>query len=501
MNKFFYIKFSSIEKLAYVYFILPITIFLLGWTKLYIGIPSSILLIYAAHKSIKLSSFKETQDYKISLYQVLMVILLFSIWVYISGPYFYQTWDFHGRNPIFRDLINFSWPVVYPDTGNGLVYYFFQWLVPALFGKVLGWDIANFILVIWNFIGIFITFLLLIFFCKPKHNQIFLLSFLMIIWGGVSEIGSNIMYTINKSGFYPGSGFGWSDPYQFTPNFALLEWVFNQTIVTWIITLLFLIKKNLKNVAFLGISMMPFAPLPFIGFAVITFLYYLYIFIQSNTRLDMFKNALSLPNIIATCILLPIIYLFFSLNNSGGNIGFFTSLDYFINNIYFFLVFYIVQFGIYIFFIYPRYKNNPLLWIIFVVLLLVPHIQIGFGRDFCMRASIPGLFMLMALVYKYLLEKINNGKVYTISSIILIFCLSLNSLSFFKDISVHIHEMIETKTFPIISDDVKTFSNLNIGQKISGPKLGIDQDFWGNFMTSNAENKFFYKNLSSFNKD
>ena len=494
-NNSIIIKFSVIEKLAYIYFTLPILVFLLGWTNFYIGVPVTLLVVYAAFKSLSLNN-KDERIISFSYSHFPLILILFAIWCYISGPYFYQTWDFHGRNPIFRDLINFTWPVIYPETGNGLVYYFFQWLVPALFGKIFGWEVANFTLVVWNFIGVFIVYSLVSFYCRPKQNQMLFLAFLMIIWGGVSEIGLNVMYTYNKIGFLPGAAFGWSDPYQFTPNFGLLEWVFNQTIVTWIITMLFLIQRNIKTVVFLGIGMMPFAPLPFLGFVMVVTGYYFYLLISEKNKLNLIKDAISIPNVISTLTLLPIVYLFFSLNNSGGHIGFFTTWESLKLHWLFFVFFYIIQFGIYVFVIYPRYKKNIMLWIVFLVLLIVPHIQIGFGRDFGMRASIPGLFILMVFTYKFLLEKISANNTYNIRAILLVFCLSMNTLSFLKDISIHVNEMIATKTFPIVSDDVKTFSNLKIGQKVTGQKLGKDQDFWGNFMTDDEKDKLFYKYIS-----
>ena len=46
---------------------------------------------------------------------------------------------FMGREAYFRDLINFKWPLIYPNSGYGYVNYFAHWVVPALFGKIFGY--------------------------------------------------------------------------------------------------------------------------------------------------------------------------------------------------------------------------------------------------------------------------------------------------------------------------------------------------------------------------
>lgn len=47
-----------------------------------------------------------------------------------------------------------------------------------------------------------------------------------------------------------------------------LFWVFNQTVVPWLMTLCVLNEKSVENYALLGLLALPFGSLPFVGLAV-----------------------------------------------------------------------------------------------------------------------------------------------------------------------------------------------------------------------------------------
>jgi hypothetical protein len=72
------------------------------------------------------------------------------LWVALSGigGFGLQNWDFNFRNAVLHDLVDYSWPVVYPQ-GRILLYYFTYWLPAALAGKIFGWFGANIFLFVW----------------------------------------------------------------------------------------------------------------------------------------------------------------------------------------------------------------------------------------------------------------------------------------------------------------------------------------------------------------
>ena len=131
---------SFFEKLAIIYVICPIIVFLFGWTRFYIALITTGLLVYATYKFIKKNVLNDDKIIYIDLRILFTIIVILGIWCWTSviGGFFVQRWDHHARNAVFRDLITYDWPVIYPKTGNGLVYYFTFWMIPALIGKIAG---------------------------------------------------------------------------------------------------------------------------------------------------------------------------------------------------------------------------------------------------------------------------------------------------------------------------------------------------------------------------
>ena len=196
------IKFKNLAILSYGYIVLPIIIFFITWLKWYIGIPMAIVLCIGLIALIKRDYIHNKENIELPIKTCISIGIVLFVWVWLSGQggFFFQTWDNHSRNAIFRDLIDFNWPVIYPETGNGLVYYFIHWLVPALFGKIFGWTAANIVLFIWSYIGIIISFLLISHIIKVKEkNKLWILCIIMITWSGLNILGMVITDILDLS--------------------------------------------------------------------------------------------------------------------------------------------------------------------------------------------------------------------------------------------------------------------------------------------------------------
>ena len=84
------------------------------------------------------------------------------IWVILSGigSFLYQNSDFTHRNPIYHDLCNYNWPVLYnlsqSSVHAALSYYFSWWLPPALIAKIfaLGYTGQELLLYFWSMLYI-----------------------------------------------------------------------------------------------------------------------------------------------------------------------------------------------------------------------------------------------------------------------------------------------------------------------------------------------------------
>ena len=477
-----------IVTVAYLYMVIPIVIFFLTWLRWYVGIPVTAVLLFGGWYLQK-DIFKDFHScLVIPRKGIILIGILIFVWVYTTTIFFYQTWDQHWRNALFRDMCNYAWPVVYEQTGNALVYYLMQWIVPALFGKIAGFTVANLALWVWNSVGIFVAFLCISTIVIPrKDSHVWIVLLVLIVWGGLNEFGYIWIDVLGQGGYVLGSGFGWPDMYygygyQYTPNDALLAWVYNQTIVPWIGITIFLLCQKVNHYAFLGLCILPYGPIPFIGaviFFVVDFLNKLMI----GKKFEVFKQTLSIPNICASISIFPVFLLFFRANIVAQHTGFYQVQEPFgIKHLTFLFVFYCLEFGVYCFIVRKEYKNSVIFYTIIISLMIIPHIQLGYGRDFCMRASIPALFVLMIFVSQYF---IRNEKL-SISVVILIMCLTLSGLGTVKDWANKVKSIRINDWNPIVSDNVGTFSDKQIG----------DIDWLENYLVPNYGETAFFKYIA-----
>ena len=168
-----------LNKLTFLYLIIPTIIFLIGWCKLYLSIPISIALIIIYLKRYKLekNEVKEiVKSIKKNKKKILIVLGIILFYVFISGigGYVYQNDDHAYRNGIFETLVNNKWPVVYDKlpTFKGqimLVYYFAFWLPAAVIGKIFGLTTGYFFLYLWAVIGVSIVFAYLMKYFKKNY--------------------------------------------------------------------------------------------------------------------------------------------------------------------------------------------------------------------------------------------------------------------------------------------------------------------------------------------
>lgn len=495
------VRFKSLAIIAYLYITIPIFIFFGTWLKLYIGIPMAAVFGFGLWKMLKKDYFGHMGAFEVPRKALIVSCILLLTWVWVSGNggFFYQTWDQHARNAILRDLINYSWPVVYPNTGCGLVYYLMHWIVPAIFGKLFGWTAANIALLIWTALGVLLTFFMLLYICKARKSwHVMTISIVFITFSGINQIGMALMDMIGKGAYgltvlgSEGQTFS-SDAWlngingmQYSNNNTLLAWVYNQTIVPWIALPLILENRKVRNFAFIGFCILPYAPLPFCGFLVV-FLILAFIWVVPVIKKRRFKllvgEVFSVPNICASFSVFIVFLLYFKNNVQGTNVGTYIQGDInarqFLLLIIAFVLFWLLKIGVYYLILLKHYKKDILFFSIGIVLAIIPFIKIGSSADFCMRASIPWTFLLMIYILQYFIkEEKKNTKMLT--TVLLISSLTLGGYNMFTDTVWELKQIYVQRQFPITADEKKSFENDKGG---------------GNFLTDNADEKAFYKYL------
>ena len=391
-----------------IYMALPIVIFLIGWTRPIISIPSSIVVGIVSWRIIKDKSvcprlpFYGKKEREIFILAVVIVAL----WVYFSGigGFSFQFDDHRYRSGLFNMLVNNDWPVVQSYVENGkestylLVYYIAFWMPSAIIGKVFGLGAGYIFQVFWAIVGIWFFYYLVSCYLK-KASLLPLIVF--IFFSGLSAVGTGILKGFEQGLLMPQEP--WALGLQFSSFTTQLFWVFNQAIPGWLLTIIILMQsKNRYVIFFMGISLLA-CPFPFVG----TIPFLIYTILKNAWKTKNLKKAasdlFSPENIFGGGITGLITYLYFKTNKSSKHVLFqpAESQDpkFFI---FLVVVFVLLEVGVFFVIVYKYQKKNPLLYIALSFLCVCPMFKVGYGGDFCMRACIPAQVVLFLLVMQTL---------------------------------------------------------------------------------------------------
>jgi len=399
---------KTLHRITILYLIIPFIIFCMGWLRLSVAIPATIIIVWAVWQL-----FKQIPPVQLPItnYQFPYYLLLITFtWTLLSGVggYTFQNWDHHWRNAVLHDLINYDWPVFYSTPESGpikmLVYYVGYWLPSALVGKLLGWQAANFFLFLWTWLGVTLVALHLASALKTAPTKAILL---LIFFSGMDALGTLFLAPEYPTLFPAMTHLEiWNGSLQYSSFTTQLFWVFNQAVPAWlcimsIVTLsdsegsllqnhetLRSAQSDIRGQLFLLWSLcFFFAPLASIGL-----LPYLLIELIKQTNFKSpFKN-LRWDILLAAVIIFLLSAFFFTSNTAAQSRGF-QSLalkDFFI--------FFLLEGGILWLLLAPVKWRDPRWTVTGLLLAIIPFIELGSGNDFVMRASIAPLFYLMMMV-------------------------------------------------------------------------------------------------------
>ena len=511
---------NKIKTTTFVLLSIPIVLFLFGWVKLILALPLSLMLVAAVYLVTKgyntTVNISESRDMTISRSGFVFLVALTLVWVFLAGQggFFFQTDDHQQRNALFRDLINFPWPVHYAQSDTTLVYYITYWLIPAgigkitlvLFGVDAAWLVGNITLFFWTATLVFLTFLLLV--SKAKTVTLFhvaLVAIIFILFSGLDAVGFHV---IRDGQPKPKELEWWTHYYQYSSNTTQLLWVFNQSVPAWLLMLLLMDEKTVQNYAYLGFLIFAYSPFPFIG--ALPFLLAFTISFGARSfkakNLPLFwKQLFSFQNIFAVLLIFPVFALYFSSNSAMSDgtsnhlIAWYIGQDYSTLPycIFVFLLFCLVEFGLYVIIIASHNKKNLWFWVSFLSLCFIAMFRIANRVDFAMRASIPALLVLCVLVIEYInyhalrpqksVVKPRALSKQNFSLLALSIMLILGGFTPADEYSHAFGAVIENHKINLVADDIKTFSVRDLDDP--------DQAYF-NFLSNNFEDHFFGKYLA-----
>ena len=423
------ITYTFLRRCAFVFISLPLLCFFLFWIKWYFAVIACLALaaclLTAEENNILKKLFKKEAKTgtaeksivisKTAFAEVVLVSLVYLILCGI-GRLWAQSTDYMWRNAIFRDLIVRDWPVYYDKFKGALSYYIGMWLPAAAPAKLvylicgdseIAFTAGNLLLLVYFTAGLSILFLLLfMYFQTANSKQVFLVVIGLIFFSGMDVLGLNFV-----PGYYHLEW--WSHYFQYSSLTTCMCWVFNQTLVPWICTVLLLLEEDISNYVFIGMACLFTGPFPFIGL----FVYCIangivrgVKMIRSKETGRFVKETASISNICAALIIFPIIGSYLLSNTLMGQQSVETGVNSGIASwetvkLIMYLRFVIIEFGALAGLIAKRNKKNVLFYVTVLQLLVYPFFNLGVNSDFTMRASIPAIFMLYVLCYKYLLTE------------------------------------------------------------------------------------------------
>jgi hypothetical protein len=419
------------HRLSILYLVLPFLIFLFGWIRLIIALPLSLILLFALYKLLNANYQLPTSNTQsptpnllplssTSIYWLVITVL----WLLISGigGYAFQNWDHNWRNVVFRDLMNFDWPVYYAQPESGpvkmLIYYVGFWLPAALIAKFTNWQIANFALFIWSLLGLLLVTHHL---ASTLKTSPFKATLLLILFSGLDALGVWLFPKDYPTLLPPITHLEtWAGNLQYSSFTTQLFWVFNQAIPAWLVISVIARSEATKQsrsgyeiasgeeqerhrtsspqgndeLILLWSLCFFFAPLVSVGLLP----YILIELIKQTDFKSSFKNLN--PAIILSALIIFLLSISYFLSNTAAQQRGFQSLP--ITN---FLAFFLLEGGLlWLILILSKYRDPR--WIVTGALLaLIPFIQLGSDRDFVMRASIAPLFYLMLMTGETIFNK------------------------------------------------------------------------------------------------
>jgi hypothetical protein len=550
------ISYSKLKKIAYFCLLLPSLVFVLGFLKWYFALAITVLLAIAYIFVIRDTKIEDRECEDRSLYitskQLFIIIGVVAVWCFLSGlgNLYYQSEDWGARNAIYRDLIRYDWPVVYPEKNAALVYYIGYWLPPALIGKLfygisadldVAWMAGNIALWLWSVICIVVIVLMTMMYLKVASKKHFWIALAVFIGFSGMDIIGTVVGGFARRIPIP-NHIEWWTIFQYSSMVTCLAWVFNQAIFTWLATICFLSEKKTRNYAFIIVCALASAPIPCVGLAIYMLgaaAVKLYKAFKEKHMKAFWKDVFTVQNIIPTVILVPLYFLYYK-TNVAVNIGqaavnlprdlyaiIITSVLavilgiaglvslllkkkwqsyklFFLAGVSFilfvgslvnveirlnYLSFIMLESVLFLLVLWDDHKNDPIFYISWLITLICPLIKIGTAADFCMRASIPLVFVLMVMSSKYLLNHIDSIKEKKISyakitCVILIVFLFIGAITPFKEFERGFESVISNGKIDLVMDDVYTFKKFFPGG------IGTQDK---NFIAADYDKTFFFK--------
>lgn len=465
---------KNLYKSTYLYLSLPLFIFILSWLDYGVAFVFTLIFGFGFYQLWR--HIEEKEDKKLISSSMIWFAIGFAVfWCFFAGIgyFYYQSWDYHFRNAVFRDLIFYDWPVFYNRANTPLVYYMGFWLIPALFGKLvlfLTGNLAtaffwgNIFLFIYAVLGLALIFLHLAVAVKAKNGkQLLLASFIFMFFSGLDIIGYLFFQQMAQPFAYHLDW--WATFMQYSSMATGMFWVFNQFIMVGLILFLIYNEHAVRSFGFLMPLALFFAPYPTATLGILAVAYTLSCWLKSTERSKFFwQDIVSIPNLLGAFWLLPLIILYF-ITNSEGMDKLWYIFDF--TTPFRLLLFMILEFLLYAAVLWGRFRHDFFFKTAVILLFIIPFFRIDQQNNFCMRSSMPALMIIALFTVKFLFENFRAKKSQFLSTaliLLLLFGSATPLMEFYRGL----HYVFEAGRINLMQDEIRTLNKRFVAMPVFG---------------------------------
>ncbi len=195
-------KVPLVHRLAVVYLMLPLVVWLVGWFEWWFGIPAAALLVLGIWPMLRPAkashSWQTISDSLRLAFRPTTVALLFIAFVWVmatsaGGVFDVNISDWYKLRSILLDLVRHDWPAepledISRHLGVPILlrHYLGYFMVPALMGKWFGPAALNWAVPLWTWCGA--SLVLLMFTREFRHWKIFVAAIVLISFSGMDIV-------------------------------------------------------------------------------------------------------------------------------------------------------------------------------------------------------------------------------------------------------------------------------------------------------------------------
>lgn len=467
------IKLKHIHFMAEAYLIAPLFVFFAGWLDYGFALLMVLMLGLACYKLWTTNANVNSEVFNLNM--LMIAIGLAMVWCFFAGVgyFYYQSWDYHFRNAVFRDLINYEWPVMYDRAHTPMAYYMGFWLIPAMLTKFTGlflgnarqlFLVGNVYLFIYAVMGTVLVFLELAAALKIKSAKGLLGACLIFMFFSGLDVIGFLFFRGTEQPFELHLDW-WASVMQYSSLSTSMFWVYNQLICVALMVFWVYNKRDIKSFGLMVPVMLFLTPYPTASIGVYMVVLAISQFIsQENKQAFISTQVFSVPNLIGVFWVLPVVILYL-ITNSGGIDKLWYVFDFISPERL--LLFMVLEFLLYVGVVFKYFKKDVFFITTVALLILIPFVRLDRQNNFCMRAAIPALVMLAFFVIRFLFENIKLPQkrlACTTVILLLIFGAATPCMEFYRGL-YYVHK---TGKIALVQDEIYTLNQAYVRMPVFG---------------------------------